>query len=287
MLKSTTQRHYQNRIHIVWQFIQRNLDKRLTLDELAEVAGISPFHFHRVFRAYTGESLSQYHKRLRLERAASQLQSQSIGITDIAYGCGYETPAAFSKAFKQQFSVTPSVFREDWHTFLSRYRYEPSLLKEFSMDYKIENRDELRVLFTRRRGDYMQSAPIAWQAMDEYAEKENLYNENTQMIGVCHDSPEITEQDKIRYDACIPADESIKADGEFGIQMIRGGDYAVFMHEGPYETLIDTYDQIAHEWIANQERELDDAPVFEIYLNPELMESDPNGLMTKIYFPLK
>jgi len=287
MLKSSTQKHYQNRIHIVWQYIQHNLDKRLSLEELAEVACISPFHFHRVFRAYTGESLSQYIKRLRLERAASQLQSQNMGITDIAYGCGYETPAAFSKAFKQQFLVTPTEFRQDWQTILSRYRYEPDILKEFSMDYKIENRDEQCVLFTRRRGDYMQSAPLAWQAMDEYAEKENLYNEKTQMIGVCHDSPEITDKDKIRYDACISADESTRADGEFGIQTIRGGDYAVFMHEGSYETLIDTYDQIAHEWIANQERELDDAPVFEIYLNPELMESNPGGLKTEIYFPLK
>ena len=287
MPKSTTQKHYQNRINIVWQFIQHNLDKRLSLEELSEVACISPFHFHRVFRAYTGESLSQYCRRLRLERAASQLQSKAMDITDIAYGCGYETPAAFSKAFKQQFSVTPTEYRQDWQTFLSRYRYEPNIVEEFSMDYKIENRDEQRVLYVRRHGDYMQSAPIAWQAMDEYAEKANLYNEKTQMIGVCHDSPEITDKDKIRYDACIPADVSVNADGEFGIQTIRGGDYAVFMHEGPYETLIDTYDQIANEWLANQERELDDAPVFEIYLNPELMETDPDSLMTRIYFPLK
>jgi len=155
------------------------------------------------------------------------------------------------------------------------------------MEYKIENRQAQRVLYVRRHGDYMQSAPDAWQAMDEYAEQENLYTEDTQMIGVCHDSPEVTEKDKIRYDACISANDSLEANGEFGIQMIRGGDYAVFMHEGPYEKLIDTYGQIEHEWLANQERELDDAPVFEIYLNPELMESDPEALMTRIYFPLK
>ena len=84
------------------------------------------------------------------------------------------------------------------------------------------------------------------------------------MIGVCHDSPEITDKEKIRYDACIPVSEEVQADGEFGIQCLQGGEYAVFMHEGPYEELIDTYDKISHEWIANQERELADAPVFEI-----------------------
>lgn len=287
MPKSSTQKHYQNRINVVWQYIQHNLDKRPSLDELAEVACISPFHLHRVFRAYTGESLSCYCRRLRLERAASQLQAQSNGITEIAYASGYETPAAFSKAFKRQYLVTPSEFRKEWQTYLSRYRYEPDLIKELCMDYKIENRVAQRVFYVRRHGDYMQSAPVAWQVMDEYAEKENLYNEKTQMIGICHDSPELTEKDKIRYDACIPADEAVAADGEFGIQMIRGGDYAVFMHEGPYEKLIDTYDQISNEWIANQERELDDAPVFEVYLNPELIESDPDALMTRIYFPLK
>ena len=287
MPKSTTQKHYQNRINIVWQYIQHNLDKRLSLDELSGVACISPYHFHRVFRAYTGESLGQYSRRLRLDRAAIQLQSPNISITDVAYGTGYETPAAFSRAFKQQFSVTPSDYRQGWQTVLLKYRYQPELIKELSMEFKIENRQDQRVLYIRQHGDYLKSAPIAWQVMDEYAEKKNLYNDQTQMIGVCHDSPEITEKDKIRYDACIPADESMNADGKFGIQTIRGGDYAVFMHEGSYETLIDTYDKIANEWLANQERELDEAPVFEIYLNPELMESDPDALLTRIYFPLK
>lgn len=285
--KSSTQKHYQNRINIVWQFIQHNLDKNLSLDEMADVACISPYHFHRIFTAYTGESVNQYTRRLRLERAATQLHCQSKDITDIGLGCGYETPAAFSKAFKQHFQRTPSEFRKNSQSNLSRYRVQPTTDKELTMEYKIVKRPETRVLYTRRTGDYMQSAPIAWQAMDEYAGQHDLFNDDSEMIGVCHDSPEITEKDRIRYDACIPVSDAIKADGEFGIQSLQAGEYAVFTHEGPYEALIDTYDKISHEWIANQERELDDAPVFEIYLNPELVETNPAGLRTDIYLPLK
>lgn len=286
-IKSSTQKHYQNRINIVWQYIQHNLDKKLSLEEMAEVACISPYHFHRIFSAYTGESVNQYTKRLRLERAASQLQCRTKDITDIGLGCGYETPAAFSKAFKKHFHATPTEYRKTRHSTLSRYRVQPTFDKELTMEYKIVNRPETRVLYTRRTGDYMESAPIAWQAMDEYANQHDLFNEQSEMIGLCHDSPEITDKEKIRYDACIPVPDDTQADGEFGIQNLRGGEYAVFLHEGPYEELIDTYDKISHEWIANQDRELDNIPVFEIYLNPELMESNPQGLKTEIYLPLK
>ena len=285
--KSSTQKHYQNRINIVWQYIQHNLDKNLSLEEMADVACISPYHFHRIFRAYTGESVNQYSKRLRLERAAAHLQCRSKDITAIGLACGYETSAAFSKAFKQHFSVTPSEYRKLSHSNLSQYRVQPTFDKELSMEYKIVTRPQTRVLYTRRTGDYMESAPVAWQALDDYANQHNLFNEQTEMIGLCHDSPEITEKEKIRYDACIPVSEQTQADGEFGIQQLRGGEYAVFLHQGPYEKLIDTYDRISHEWIANQDRELDDAPVFEIYLNPELMETNPQELKTEIYLPLK
>ena len=287
MTKSATQKRYQQQINSVWQYIQRNLDKRLSLDVLAEVACISPYHFHRIFTAYTGESVNQYTKRLRLERAANQLlQSKRKTISDIAIESGYDSLTAFSKAFRQHYKISPSVYRQHRREALVPYRFDSVSAKENNMQHKIIGRPETRVLYIRRLGDYMQSAPKAWDAMDAYAEQHQLISDKTEMIGICHDSPEITDKDKIRYDACIPVANNVSPDGEFNIQLLRGGDYAVFLHEGPYETLTETYDRISNEWIANQDRELADAPVFEIYLNPELAESNPQGLKTEIYFPL-
>lgn len=287
MARARTSKVYQERINLAWTYIQNNLHRRISLEELASIACISPYHFHRIFTAYTGEPLDQYSKRLRLEKAANLLQKNATDITNIASRCGYDSPSAFSKAFKQHYQMSPSEFRHSQHAYIAQYRYPTQDDKELQVEHKIIRRPGTRVLYIRKTGDYMQSAPQAWQAMDSYAEQHQLYNEHTEMIGICHDSPELTDKEKIRYDACIPVADNVQADGEFAIQQLYGGDYAVFTHLGPYEELIDTYHRIECEWLANQERELADAPAFEIYINPELMESDPQALKTDIYFPLK
>jgi AraC family transcriptional regulator len=79
---------------------------------LAAVAGFSIPHFHRVFTAHVGESAISYVRRLRLERAGRKLRMGAVGITEVALAAGYDTHAAFSKAFKQQFGLSPSEFRQ-------------------------------------------------------------------------------------------------------------------------------------------------------------------------------
>ena len=70
------QKEYIYRINRVIDFIEANIDKELTLEKLSEVANFSPFHFHRIFSAFTGETLNGFIKRKRIERAASILLSE-------------------------------------------------------------------------------------------------------------------------------------------------------------------------------------------------------------------
>jgi AraC family transcriptional regulator len=79
---------------------------------LAAVAGFSVSHFHRIFTAYVGESIASYVRRVRLERAGRKLRMGAVDITEVALAAGYDTHAAFSKAFKQQFGLSPSEFRQ-------------------------------------------------------------------------------------------------------------------------------------------------------------------------------
>ena len=85
-----------------------------TLDRetLADVAGFSVPHFHRIFTAHTGESAISYVRRVRLERAARKLRMGAVDITEVALAAGYDSHAAFSKAFRQQFGLSPSEFRQ-------------------------------------------------------------------------------------------------------------------------------------------------------------------------------
>ena len=99
-------------IEAVKRYIRQHIHEPLDREMLAAVAGFSVPHFHRVFTAHVGESAISYVRRLRLERAARKLRMGAIDITEVALAAGYDTHAAFGKAFKQQFGLSPSEFRQ-------------------------------------------------------------------------------------------------------------------------------------------------------------------------------
>ena len=99
-------------IEDVMRYIREHIGEPLDRETLAAVAGFSVPHFHRVFTAHVGESAIGYVRRLRLDRAARKLRMGAVDITEVALAAGYDTHAAFSKAFKQQFGLSPSEFRQ-------------------------------------------------------------------------------------------------------------------------------------------------------------------------------
>lgn len=99
-------------IEEVMRYIRAHIGEPLDREQLADVAGFSVPHFHRIFTAHVGESAISYVRRIRLERAARKLRMGAVDITEVALAAGYDSHAAFSKAFKQQFGLSPSEFRQ-------------------------------------------------------------------------------------------------------------------------------------------------------------------------------
>jgi len=99
-------------IEDVMKYIREHISEPLDRETLAAVAGFSVPHFHRVFTSHVGESAISYVRRIRLERAARKLRMGAVDITEVALAAGYDTHAAFGKAFKQQFGLSPSEFRQ-------------------------------------------------------------------------------------------------------------------------------------------------------------------------------
>ena len=99
-------------IEDVKRYIRDHIHEPLNRETLAAVAGFSIPHFHRVFTAHMGESAISYVRRLRMERAGRKLRMGAVDITEVALAAGYDSHAAFSKAFRQQFGVSPSEFRQ-------------------------------------------------------------------------------------------------------------------------------------------------------------------------------
>ena len=280
---------HQERLNRVLDHFRRHLDEPLNLTHLAQVACFSPFHFHRIFAAHVGETVSEHVRRLRLELAAHRLCHTERSVTDIALAAGYETPSAFTKAFARHFNMSPTRFKKKRR---AAFFSQPIPLamhdtgKEITMDAKIRNREETKVIYARRTGDYNKSAGEAWQAVCRFAGPKGLIGGGTAFIGISHDDPEVTPADKLRYDACLTVDKDIQPQGEIGVQTIAGGKYAVFMHKGPYDMLGQTYGDIYRQWLPQSGEKLRDLPCFEIYLNsPD--KTKPADLRTEIWIPVQ
>lgn len=103
---------YVDCIEDVKRYIRNHIHEPIDRETLASVAGFSIPHFHRVFRAQVGESAISYVRRMRMVRAGQKLRMGAVDITEVALAAGYDSHAAFSKAFRQHFGLSPSEFRQ-------------------------------------------------------------------------------------------------------------------------------------------------------------------------------
>jgi AraC family transcriptional regulator len=285
----STSETYRKRITRVIFHIEAHLGEPSRLEDLARIAHFSPFHFHRIFAAFTGESPAAFIRRLRLERAAQHLLHLDVSITEIALGAGYETPSAFTRAFVALFGVSPTEYRQ---------RHEPAPLRgatlvapttereDSTMISQIRTIDPIPVLFVRRTGPYGQAAAEAFGVLCQFAGPRGLLGPTTRVIGISHDDPHVTEEARFRYDACVTVESEVKAEGEVGRKSVAGGRYAVFLHEGAYEGLQAAYDGIFRTWLSDSDEKLREEPSFEVYLNsPDQVR--PEELRTEIWLPLQ
>ena len=274
---------YQQRIVTVLVYIDQHKSEPLTVEELARIACFSPFHFHRLFHAFVGESLYAYIKRLRLEQGALQLKNSDQPITDIAFNAGFDTPGAFAKAFRERFGISPTGFRtKNLAVFNGKPITQPA---EEIMKPEIRNLDDQTVMFVRRMGNYEKATAEAWKTLCSTMWK-MLKDPSVRFIGISHDNPSITEDSRLRYDACITVKDNPKPKGEVGVQVLKGGKYAVFLHQGPYEKFNETYDLIFSEWFPRSGYRLRETPCFELYLNdPD--RAKPEDLRTEICVPIE
>ncbi|TLG71547.1 helix-turn-helix transcriptional regulator [Culicoidibacter larvae] len=95
-------------------YIESHLDQKITLSDVAANIHMSEYHFHRLFRKHSKETLNQFVSRIKLERSAIFLRvRKDISITDIAYRYGYNDASSYNRAFRRHFGVTPTVFRKE------------------------------------------------------------------------------------------------------------------------------------------------------------------------------
>lgn len=130
-MSSLQEQEYVSRINAVMDYIQNNLNKSLSLNELAKVANFSPYHFHRIFSSMVGETLNSFIQRLRIERAASMLTANpKKSITEIALDYGFSSSASFARLFKNMYGMSASRWRSGGMDNFSKIRKTESKIRK-------------------------------------------------------------------------------------------------------------------------------------------------------------
>jgi AraC family transcriptional regulator len=278
-----THQEYFKAINRAVDFINEHLNEPINLYDLANIANISGFHFHRIFKALMSESPGEYIQRLRLEKAVFKLQTTQQAILEIAEQTGYQSSHALSKAFKKRFGISPSVYRvQSSHLSVpietpAFIRIEPEVREikpKQVITVKVVNPFENTDAFTH-----------AWKKLIHFAGVNGIPDNENEYITLSRDISTITQPNLYRSYVCVTANPDIKSKGEFGKQTIDGGLYAVFTYKGAYKNLERLYCFIYRNWIPNSKYELQDIAFFEKFINsPDVVQQD--DLLTEVYIPV-
>jgi len=281
LVKKTTKDDYFQSVYKVVHYIEIHYSEVLDLDILSKLSGFSKYHFHRIFLSIVGENINAFIRKVRLSKSTGKL-ANGLCVTEVAMQSGYETPASFAKAFKERFGFAPKKFSEKFRRGDNTVTLEPKIV-EFK---------DTKVLYVRKTGDYMVSSGKAWEVLMSFAyeqkikHKKNLMGSDAMMFGIGHDCPETTPSEDLRYDACITYDDiSVKPEGEIGLKSIEGGKYLCYMHKGSFEGLKDVYASLM-DYVIQNEMTMDDNPAFEKYYNRDPRRTKPENLRTEIYIPI-
>ncbi|AUB63813.1 AraC family transcriptional regulator [Bacillus cereus] len=294
MESKQSRNEYLRRIHKVQDYIESNIDSSLSIEKLADIAGFSKFHFHRIFKGIVDEPLSRYVNRLKLERATNLLTYRlDMTITDIAYHFGFTDSAVFSRTFKNYYGVSPSQYRNDNSknckdvSGTSQYNE----CKQVRGNVEIVTADDINVAYIRHIGTYGELT-IAFPKMIEkvfhYAAKQNYHVfDDTKVLTIYHDHHEFTEDYHLRTSLCITIpDASAVETNDIGIMIIPSGKYAV----GHFEIFQDEYkgawDFIYGEWLQNSGYKPRDSYPFEMYKNDPRRHPEKKHIVD-IYVPIE
>lgn len=278
------QADYKNRINRVFEFIDQNLESDLSLDAVSEIAFFSSFHFHRVFKFITEETLHEYIKRKRIEKSASDLLHKNITATEIAHKYGFSDNSSYSRAFKKYYGVSPTEFKNQNPNRFSKIRqlkskngqdypdYEKyicfinNLKNWIKMNAKIEIKEmsKMDLAYVSSIGPH--NLEKSYGKLMQWAAPKGLMNDQTKMITVYHDSFKVTEASKVRMSASILLDKAVETNGEIGLTTIEAGKFIV----GSFEIGLNEFEK---SWTGlflwmneNGYKKADRAP-FEIYYN--------------------
>ncbi|MBU0487442.1 MAG: AraC family transcriptional regulator [Bacteroidetes bacterium] len=284
---TASRKEYIARVNRVTDFIDNNIDGCLNLSVLSGIAHFSPFHFHRIFTLLQGETPHDYIRRIRLERAASTLISDTdVQIFEVAVNCGFSGISVLSRQFREHFGVSPTEFRTYWEEnsknskTLSKdskpdlknlpdfWPEKPKTKRRSKMDTHVEVKEmpAMNLLYCRHIGEF-ELIGSAYEKLFRYAGPRGLLRfPDTKTVSVYHDDPNVTRIEKLRQSACITVDRDVKPDGEFGTLELPAVVCAVGRFEIAETEFSAAWDEMC-DWMTNSGYQPGEGLPYELYHN--------------------
>ncbi|HEY3823869.1 MAG TPA: AraC family transcriptional regulator [Bryobacteraceae bacterium] len=287
----------------VLAFAASHREEDLSLTALAERAGLSTFHLHRLFLAAAGETPKQFTLRLRLERAALLLLRNEESVLNVALECGFESHEAFSRAFRRHYGTTPRQYRARGlargisvaqlveHAALVtslgpciRLFHSQRSSTETTMQYSITTKEVAPqpVLVVRRRVKPSEIATTLGTALGQVFQ-------HAQRIGAA-----LAGQPFTRYlewgpglmtiEAGMPVATPGSSEGDVTAETLPGGRVATTIHTGAYDKLTEAHAAL-QVWIEAQGLASNGAP-WEIYVTDPADYPDPKDWKTEVCWPV-
>ena len=274
---------YRERVQRVRDYIEDHLDDEIDLNKLADVACLSPYHWHRIYRAIHGETIAATVKRLRLNRAAEELMGTSRPIAEVARRSGYPNVQSFTRIFSSAYGKPPARYRREG----GRAQRQPISKGRQIMDYKVDIREiePLSGIAVDHTGPYPEIGD-AFNTLFGWLGPRNLAGSASKMLAVYYDDPTAVAPEKLRSAACAIFESPPKSEAPARPIEIDGGRYAVLRHKGPYAELKTSYDWLYGTWLPESGVTVRDAPPFEEYVNNP-MNAEPEELLTDIFMPIE
>jgi len=279
---------YAERIQRTISYIQDHLDGDLSLSVLSEVAGISKFHFHRLFSAYTGQNVAKVIRELRLRQAAYQLAFRpQMKVIEVALKAGFSNPETFARAFKSAYGQNPSEFRthpQPTKPYEFRLVVRP---EEHLMTPAIKTMDSIKVAVLEHRGPPASVLSTVGRFIEWRKQSNASPVAESRTFGIPYDDPDAVEPDAFRFDICGELKRPLE-ENDFGVveKLIPGGRVAVVRHLGSYDTIGATVRDMYSKWLPTSGEELRDFPRYFEYVArmPIVKEHEQ---ITDVYLPLK
>jgi AraC family transcriptional regulator len=276
------QRHGIDRVIAHLQGCLRAGEPLPDLDALAAVAHQSPFHFHRLYRALTGETPGRTVARLRLLHALQLLTRADSRVTEVALSVGYESPQALARACRQALDATPTALRED-ATLRAQWQQRLSLPAgddaddSIPLQVRVTTLDPFDVVVLRTRGAF-DDLDQAFGQVYAWAAAEGMAEQLQQLVGIALNDHRDVPARECAFDCGMGfgrALESVPA--PLRVMSLGGGDHAVMRHVGSYAGLEAATDALLRQWLPDSGRVLRDAPLYYHYLDDP--EETPEAIL--------